>query len=379
MADLRRIAAGAAGALALASVAYTAIALERTVAFGRRARRATMNAPAVTILKPLHGDEPLLAQKLRSFCDQDYPAYDVVLGAREHDDSALAAAHAVAAAFPDRARVVWADAQTPHHRNPKVDTLAALVPHARGEILVFADSDMRVTPDYLLAIVEPFADPQVGAVTCLYRGAAIEPNLASRLGAAANNEQFAPSVLVAEKLMGMRFGFGSTIAVRRALLEEIGGLDALGTHLADDAQLCAEVAARGSTVVLSRYVVENVVAEPSLGALWSHELRWMRTHRALEPAGFAGVALTFPIPLALLHLALARRRGAAVVLTGAAVALRVALSFAAARAFGARPDALLAPLRDALGLAEWCAAFAGRDVAWSGDRLAIDADGTIAP
>ncbi len=379
MADLRRLAERATLALSLASLAYGAFALERTLAFGRRTRKPTVHAPHVTILKPLRGDEPLLAQKLRSFCDQDYPSYDVVLGARDVDDPALAAAHAVAAEFADRVRVAWADEGTPRHANPKIDTLAALVPHARGDILVFADSDMRVTPDYLLAIVEPFSDERVGAVTCLYRGTPADDAVASRLGAMANHEHFAPSVLVAEKLLGVRFGFGATIAVRRTRFEEIGGLDALGPHLADDARLCAEVARAGAGVVLSEYVVENLVDEPTFGALWAHELRWMRTHRALEPAGFLGVVLTYPIPLALLHLALARRRSKALAVAGAAFALRYALALAAARAFGARPAPLLVPLRDALGLAEWCASFVSRDVRWAGDRLRVADDGSIVP
>ncbi len=331
----------------------------------------------MTILKALHGDEPLLAQKLRSFCDQDYPSYDVVLGARDGDDPALAIARVVAAEFPDRVRVVSANEETPHHANPKIDTLAALDPQAQGDVLVFADSDMRVTPDYLLAIVEPFTDERVGAVTCLYRGVPADDGVASRLGAIANHEHFAPSVLIAERLLGMRFGFGATIAVRRSAFEAIGGLAALGEHLADDAQLCALVARDGTRVVLSDYVVENLVDEPTFGALWSHELRWMRTQRAVQPAGFLGIAITYPIPLALLHLALARKRGNALAVAGAAFALRYALAFAAARAFGARPDPWLVPLRDALGLAEWCASFATRDVRWSGDRLQVAGDGSI--
>jgi ceramide glucosyltransferase len=379
VADVRRLAAGATLALSLASLAYGAFALERTLAFGRRSRRPATRAPRVTILKPLHGDEPLLAQKLRSFCDQDYPSYDVVLGARDGDDPALEAAHAAAAEFPERVRVVSANEGTPHHANPKIDTLAALVPHARGDVLVFADSDMRVTPDYLLAIVEPFDDERVGAVTCLYRGVPADDGVASRLGAMANHEHFAPSVLVAQRLLGIRFGFGSTIAVRRALFEEIGGLEALGAHLADDALLCAEVAKRGASVVLSDYVVENLVDEPTFAALWSHELRWARTHRALEPGGFAGVALTYPIPLALVHLALARKRSKPLLVLAAACALRYALAFAAARAFGARPAPLLVPLRDALGLAVWCASFTSRGVRWSGDDLRVNRDGRITP
>jgi ceramide glucosyltransferase len=377
VADLRRLAKRATLALSLASLAYGAFALERTLAFGRRTRRPAARAPRVTILKPLHGDEPLLAQNLRSFCDQDYPSYDVVLGARDRDDPALAAAHAVAAEFPERVRVVSADDGTPRYANPKIDTLAALVPHALGDVLVFADSDMRVTPDYLLAVVEPFADERVGAVTCLYRGVPADDGVASRLGAMANHEHFAPSVLVAERLLGMRFGFGSTIAVRRALFEEIGGLGALGAHLADDALLCAEVAKRGASVVLSDYVVENVVDEPTFAGLWSHELRWARTQSALEPGGFAGVVLTYPIPLALLHLALARKRSKPLLVVGAAFALRYALAFAAARAFGARSAPLLVPLRDALGLAVWCASFTARGVRWSGDDYRVNRDGRM--
>jgi ceramide glucosyltransferase len=382
VADLRRAAARVTCALALASVAYGAFALERTFAFGRRRTPRSDAAPHVTILKPLHGDEPRLAQNLRSFCEQEYPSFEVIFGARDPADAALAAARDIAQAFPERCAVVFANDATPHHANPKIDTLAALVPHARGEILVLADSDMRVTPDYLRAIVAPFADPRVGAVTCLYRGEPADGGLASALGAAANHEQFGPSALVAQTLMGMRFGFGATIAVRRDLFARAGGLDALGGCLADDARLCELVREHGSRVVLSRYVIENTVSEPSLGALWAHELRWARTQRVVQPAGFAGAFLTFPIPLALLHLALARKRSKALAVVAAAFAVRGALALQARRAFGVRAPARpwLIPLRDALGLAVWCAAFASRDVRWSGDDpLRVDADGRIAP
>ncbi|BDE07235.1 glycosyl transferase [Vulcanimicrobium alpinum] len=379
MPDLRRLAARATCALSLASLGYTAFALVRTLAFAKRPLQPATRAPHVTILKPLHGDEPLLVQKLASFCDQEYPHFDVVMGTRAAGDVALEAARAVARDHPGIATVVHAAASTPHYPNPKAATLAALVPHARGEIIVFADSDMRVTPEYLLAVAAPFEDPAVGAVTCLYRGEPAGGGAASALGAMANHEHFAPSVLVAESLMGMRFGFGATIAVRRALFERIGGLAAIGSHIADDATLCRLVREAGFRVVLSRYVVENVVDEPTLAALWEHELRWARTHRALEPAGYAGLAITYPIPLALLHLALARNRAKALAVVAAAFALRFALSAATRAAFGVRsaPQPLLIPLRDAFGLAVWAAAFASRRVAWSGETLALADNGTV--
>ncbi len=177
-------------------------------------------------------------------------------------------------------RVVSAAGDTPHHVNPKANTLAGMVPHARGEIIAIADSDMRVDRGWLRAVAAPFADPRVGAVTCLYRGEPADGNVASALGSMANHEHFAPSGLVAQALGPLRYTFGATMAVRREVFEAVGGLAALGTQLADDARLGELVARHGLRVHLSRYVVANVVAEPSLGALWQHEVRWARVPHA---------------------------------------------------------------------------------------------------
>lgn len=371
-----------AGALTAASLGYALFALNRTMAFARGPVECDAAAPSVTVLKPLHGVEPLLGEKLRSFCDQDYPAYDVVLGARDADDAALAVARDVAAEFPGRVFVVSADSDTPRHANPKANTLAGMVPYARGDIFAIADSDMRVDRGWLRAVAASFADSSVGAVTCLYRGEPADDGLASRLGAMANHEHFGPSVLVAQALGPSRYTFGATMAVRRDTFEAIGGLVALGTHLADDARLGELVARRGLSVHLSRYVVANVVAEPSLRALWEHEVRWARTHRMLRPAGYAGLFLTYPVPLALLYLAAARgrRRRLGLAALAMAVALRFALRHAAGGGFGARPvgPTWLVPLRDALGLAVWAAAYRSRGVDWSGDAFTIQADGTLA-
>jgi ceramide glucosyltransferase len=387
--DARGVAEAGLFVVSAASLSYTAFALSRVAAFGRRPVERDHATPPVTVLKPLHGAEPLLAEKLRSFCDQDYPAYEVILGTRDAGDAALMVARDVAASLNSsagrhaRVRIVSADENAPRHANPKADTLAGMVPHARGELLAIADSDMRVDPNWLRAIAAPFADPQVGAVTCLYRGEPADDGLASALGAMANHEHFAPSVLVAQALGPPRYTFGATMAVRREVFEAIGGLAALGTHLADDARLGELVARRGLRVHLSRYVVANVVAEPGLRALWEHEVRWARTHRTLRPGGYAGLLLTYPLPLAVLYLAAARgrRRRVALAALGIAAALRFALRRAAGDAFGARPvgPAWLVPLRDALGLAVWVAAYRSRGVAWSGDAFTVRADGTLMP
>ena len=390
---LRKLAAVATCGAVLVSLAYGAFALAQVAAFGRRPVHEPFGTagdgrdakalpdPFLSVLKPLRGAEPRLAELLTSFCAQGFDRFEVIFGARDPDDPALAVARDVAARFPLIARVVTADATTPRHANPKIDTLAALVPHARGDVLVISDADMRVDRAYLRAVAAPFADGRTGAVTCLYRGAAAVDDLASQLGAQGNHEHFAPSALVASALLPQRFCFGATMAVRRDVFEAFGGLAALGSHLADDARLGALVAILGHEVVLARYVVENAVAEDGLGGLWRHELRWARTHRTLEPGGYAGLLLTYPIALALVHLPFARRRGRALALLGLALASRLALSVAARRAFGVtspwRP--WLVPLRDALGCAVWVASFFGRGVRWRDDSFEVARDGRLVP
>ena len=125
--------------------------------------------PAVTIFKPAHGDEPRLEANLASFCAQDYPHFDVVFGVLDPADPALAVMRRVAARYPGRASVVSGDGVA-RYRNPKMATLQPMIASARGDILVIADSDMRVGPDYLDAIVAPFADPRIGALTCVFGG-----------------------------------------------------------------------------------------------------------------------------------------------------------------------------------------------------------------
>jgi ceramide glucosyltransferase len=387
--EIRDAAAAVTLSAALASIAYSAFALTRVVAFGRRVRNRRSHAafasptlanhrPSVTILKPIRGLEPQLAQNLRSFCRQDYPSFDVVFGVRERDDLALPLLRQIAEEFPGRTTVVVGDG-TARCRNPKIATLLPMLEHATGEILVIADSDMRVTPDYLDAVAAAFADERVGAATAVYRGEPAEPDLASALGALWITEQFAPSVLVANAVEPLTYCFGSTMAVRRTLLDAIGGLAALGDHLADDHQLGRLVTEQGRSVVLLPYVVANVVAERDLRELVEHEVRWARTIRSVRPASYLGILLTYPVPLALAHAALARDKRRARLLYATALIVRLGLHVAAHKALGTerRVPPRFGLLRDALGIVVWAIGLFGRSVRWRDDPLRVTPDGRL--
>jgi ceramide glucosyltransferase len=193
------------------------------------------------------------------------------------------------------------------------------------------------------------------------------------------NDQFGPSVLVATLAGDPQFCFGSTMAVRRDALEAIGGFEALAQHLADDYMLGAMVEARGYRVVLSRYVVSNVVSEANVRALVEHELRWARTIRSVRPLGYAFSFLSYPLPFALAFLAASGGSATAWGVLSAIVALRLATHYAVRRAFeqSSVPPPWLIPLRDCLGLAVWAAGLFGNTVRWQQHAIAIEKDGQI--
>jgi len=186
-------------------------------------------------------------------------------------------------------------------------------------------------------------------------------------------EQFAPSTLVSDLIEPAEYMFGSTMAVRREVLAAIGGIEALGNHLADDFALGRLVTESGHHVAVASYVVVNVVAEPSIRALVEHELRWARTIRAIKPWNYPGIVLTYPLPLALAHLALARDKRIPLVLVVLALMLRIAVADAAHTAFGSqkRPPRWLIPLRDAIGVLVWARGLRGRSVRWRGHPLRV--------
>lgn len=376
-ADPRGVAAKLTLGAALVGIAYGVTAVDRVRAFGRRRREkpsARARRPHVSIIKPVRGIDADLEENLRSFCVQDYPAYDVVFGVHDANDPATEIIRRVAAGAPERTTVVVGDGVA-RFRNPKMANVDPMLAHAHGEILVISDSDMRVTPDYLDAVAEPFADPRVGAVTALYRGEPADATLASVLGAMCLTEQFAPSTLVANAIEPVRYVFGSTMAIRRDVLAAIGGIAALGDHLADDFTLGRLVTEHGYRIAVARCVVVNVVAEHGIRALVEHELRWARTIRAVRPLNYPGIVLTYPLPLALAHLALARDKRIALPLVVVAALLRAAIHDAAHAAFGSqrRPARRLIPLRDALGVFVWARGLWGRNVRWRGQPLRITA------
>jgi ceramide glucosyltransferase len=346
-----------------AGAAYLSVALARTLQFRRQRVPEPVSTPSITVLKPVYGVERGLYKSLASFCEQRYPDFEVVFCLHEESDPASEIVERVRRAHPNcRTRTVYGDnaAMT----NPKIANLAKPGVGPFGEIVAIADSDILVGPEYLQAIAASFTSERTGATTCLYGGVS-NHTLVSKLGKLHLEGEYAPSFLVALLIGKLAFCVGATMAVRRAALEAIGGLEALGPHLADDYALGRLVSECGYKVELSRYVVRTMVPETSLAHLWSRERRWARTNFTLAPAGHLFSFVMYPAPFALLYLLLERTPLAAALFVLVA-ALRIGVHVAGRAAFGngGRDEPWLIPLRDLFSLAVWAASLVTSRVRW---------------
>jgi ceramide glucosyltransferase len=337
------------------------------------------HTPPLTVLKPLKGPGLELAANLESFCRQDYPGYQIVFGVEDAADPGVEVVRSLMRRFPDRDITLSVGHE--EGANRKVASLVHMMRHARHDVLVLSDADIRVRPDYLRTLVAPLADPAVGLTTCLYRGRSML-GLPSLVESLFINTDFLPMVLMAQWVQRFRYAYGASTAFRREALTGIGGFDALRDHLADDYLLGNRIADAGWRLLLLPYMVETVLDSRTMSDVWRHQLRWARTYRVCQPFGwfvslvihtmFWGVAAVFAtggsaVGWMALVAAVAARLGS----------LRVILGMLGDT--DTVRDLWLVPLKDLAYSAVWVTSWLGRDVVWSGQRLRVQPDGRMLP
>ena len=346
-----------------------------------RARHPGLKAPtAVTILKPLHGAEPGLFENLESFCLQDYDApVQIVFGVHAGSDPATQVVRALQARYPALDMVLVID-EALHGANGKVSNLINMQDAAKHDILVLADSDIAVGPRWLAQVAGALARPGVGVVTCLYTGevAPGENGLWSKLAAMGMSFDFLPNVVVGTSLGLAAPCLGSTIALTRQTLEEIGGFTAFADCLADDYHIGRAAREAGYMLAMPALGVAHTAAESSFMDLFRHEQRWRRTIHSLDPAGNAGSVVTFGFVFALMSAFLLDFAVLGMGALALALAARIVLKHSIDRAFGIRAgSSWLLPLRDLLSFAVFVNSLFGETVHWRGSRFEVAATGAM--
>ncbi len=334
--------------------------------------------PPITILKPLCGVDSHAQQNLASFCQQDYPEYQIIFGVRDDKDPSIEVVVKLMQEFPEiNIQLVVSDRII--GANLKVSNLANALTLAKHDILLIADSDIRVEKDYLQRVIQPLKDESVGVVTCLYRSLA--QGWVASLEAIGSATNFHPGVLVGNLIGGIEFAFGSTIVIRKLALEKIGGLEAIADYLADDFQLGYLPAQIGYKVVLSDYVVEHILANSSLIDALNRQSRWARCIRVSRPGGYIGLLFTYGTVNSLLFLLSTQASFIGWTVLGITWLMRLIMGWVVGAKMlhdpGTKKFVWMIPFYDLLHFGVWCYGFLGNRIKWRGQKLKLIKGGKL--
>ena len=219
-------------ALLAGALVYSLLSIVAAFRYLRERPPELVSPEPISILKPLYGLDDGLEHNLRTFFEQDYPAFEILFAVREKDDPAFGIVDKLQREFP-HVPVRLVVTGEPPYPNAKVFSLDQMLAVAKNDLVVMSDSDIRVASNLLRVVAAEFQDVCLGIATCPYRTVAGK-SVWSRLEATGLNTDFLSGILVARMLEGMKFAVGATIIARRGALQAIGSFDRLKEYLAED-------------------------------------------------------------------------------------------------------------------------------------------------
>jgi ceramide glucosyltransferase len=360
----------------LASLYWPATTIFMAVFWGREksileAKQPRSYLPYISLIKPVCGLEKDLYINLATACQQDYPDYEVIYSVQNRDDPALEILQEIREVYPQRniQIVVDEDAVGP---NGRLSNTYNASKRAKGTILVLSDSDMFLLPDYLKTIVTPLVHEKVGISCTLYK--AWKPgNIFETLELLSLNADFVPSMVLAIVTKASLACPGATLAIRREVLDQIGGFPPLGHYLVEDNELGRRVVAAGYQIHFASYVANTSVDLKTLQDWWRHQVYWDQNTKSANPSGFFLTILTRGVPFAFLYALLGGSYGWPVLLgtLGLRIMTAVGNSFYLKDNDGIR-NVWLLPVRDLFGIFVWLASFVKKETHWRGKTFILN-------
>lgn len=354
--------------LTLLALGATWIAHLSVLAVVRKRPAPKGEPPPVTLLKPLKGLEDGLWENLCSFARQDHPGLQILFGAADPADPALELARRVRDAHPHVDIEIVAGAR-PFGLNPKVTNLASMVRHAKHELWMISDSNVRARPDYVASAVAEVTRPGVGMVTHMFAGTGGR-SLGARFENLHLNSWVAGGMGLSQVFTRTACVVGKSMVFRRADLERAGGFAGVRDVLAEDYVLGLRFAKLGLDVVTAPQVVESVNDSWSLARFVSRHQRWGLLRRRLSPVSFALEPLLNPA----LFSSLLAVAGHPLVALAAITGKIASDALLARRLLGRWPrvtDLALVPVKDLLVAVIWVLSGLRRTVEWRGQRLVV--------
>jgi ceramide glucosyltransferase len=335
-----------------------------------RARRRTHPpaGPAVSVLKPLCGADPGLAENLESFFLQDYDAFELVFGVEDPNDPAIAVVRALERRYP-RVRSRLVVHAGPRGINPKVRNLRGMLAHASHDLLLVSDSNVRAPQHYVSEIVSVYgSDERIGLVTNPFAGWGERA-----LGAALESVQlngFCAAGAALPTLAGDALVIGKSMLMSRSRFEEIGGFERVANVLAEDFVIGKMFQHAGLRVAIAPSVLYNVTGALSVHSFLDRHLRWSMLRWRLRPMAYLLEPLTSP--LALLPAAWMVLGPLGAVWAALLLVIRDLGGWLLLRGLNhAWVPLLLSPLRELSMLVVWARALAKRHIVWRGNRVRL--------
>ncbi len=335
--------------------------------------------PALSVLKPIKGEEDELRENLRSFLAQRYPGeLEIVFAAADRDDPGLVIAREVAAEHSVRASFVVSDES--FGLNPKVANLHGALRAASHDLVLQSDANVRAAPGYLEAIVRELHAKEAALLTSLVAGVG-ERTPAAAMENLQLDALIAPGMCAALHVLGVDCVVGKSMLFRRSELDALGGLEHVKDVLCEDFVIGRTYGRAGKKIVLSATRIENVNRTTRLAQFLARHSRWLKMRAVLHVPGFIADLFANPIALAIAAAIAWGFAPPALALLGVAIALKVLGDAWLVRIVRGHPMKLahlaLVPVKDLLMLGVFVHAAFSRTVVWRGRTLRFGKDSVL--
>ncbi len=355
--------------------------------------------PPVSVLRPLRGVDPGLYDNLASLARQDYEAFELMLGAEDPDDPALAVAERLRRDFPEAAitivagapRRAWKTVSQPQGARPRRAD-PARPPRAPADLRLQRPRPARLPA----AMVEEMTsthrrgdDRPVGLVSSVLAGGGEES-----LGALFENlhlNSFVAASVCAAQLAGHPCVVGKSMLLRRRVLDRARRLGGGRRRPGRGLRARAAFHRAGLRVALSPLPLPVIDERRGVGEFLERHLRWCQMRRRISPAAYVGEPLLNPVPWFALAGAAALAAGGpgaldetAAAIAAAGIAVKAAADALLARRLGTGAAAALAelpwtPVKDLLIAGVWVVGFFRRTICWRGHRLRLGPGSRLEP